>query len=153
MSEFFCNKIRTPLGQYALMPAHQSDLDEVKKLPNHQPVRCRVTRMRNPDFHRKYFALLNLAFDYWEPPGEQVGEKNFDRFRADVIILCGFYDQYVRLNGEVRVEPKSISFANMDQDEFEELYSKTIDVIIKYVLVNYTGEELQRVLREIEEFE
>lgn len=150
--EFFCNKIRTPLGQYALMPAHQSDLDEVKKLPAYQPIRVKVQRIRNPDHHRKYFALLNLAYDYWEPEN-QVGEKNFDRFRKDVIILAGFYERYVRLDGSTRIEPKSISFGSMEQDEFEELYSKTIDVIIKYVLTNYTGEDLQRVLREIEEFE
>lgn len=157
MPEFFCNKIRTPLGHYVLAPAHQSDLDELAKLPTAQPVRVKVTRIRNVDFHRKFFALLNLAFDYWEPPEDTYErgpvEKNFERFRADVIILAGFYDTYWRLNGEARIEPKSISFANMDQDEFEELYAKTVDVIIKYVLTNYTGAELERVLREIEEFE
>ncbi len=41
-------------------------------------------QMRNVRFHRKFFALLNLAFDYWEP-GEissayGVPEKNFNRF-------------------------------------------------------------------------
>ncbi|VAX77945.1 Uncharacterised protein [Klebsiella pneumoniae] len=25
--------------------------------------------VRNPTFHRKFFALLNLGFDYWEPTG------------------------------------------------------------------------------------
>ena len=25
--------------------------------------------VRNPAFHRRYFALLNLGFDYWEPTG------------------------------------------------------------------------------------
>ncbi len=25
--------------------------------------------VRNPFFHRKFFALLNLGFDYWEPTG------------------------------------------------------------------------------------
>ncbi|EOG1814431.1 DUF1367 family protein, partial [Klebsiella pneumoniae] len=24
---------------------------------------------RNPAFHRKFFALLNLGFDYWQPSG------------------------------------------------------------------------------------
>ncbi len=24
---------------------------------------------RNPRFHRKYFALLNLGYEYWEPAG------------------------------------------------------------------------------------
>lgn len=25
--------------------------------------------VRNPAFHRRYFALLNLGFEYWEPTG------------------------------------------------------------------------------------
>ena len=148
MSEFFVWKLKN-----VLYPCPDSDMDQIRKLPKHQPLRVKITRIRNVEFHRKYFALMNMAFDYWEPPSDYAGEKNFQRFRDDVTILCGFYDQYVRLNGDVRLEAKSISFANMDQDEFEELYSKTIDVIIKYVLTNYTGEELQRVLRQIEEFE
>ena len=166
MTEFFCNKVKTATS-YALMPAHQTDEDEIKKLPKGQPLRVKVTRMRNVDFHRLYFALLNYAFDCWEPENctveagihqlkvyqhDLVPEKNFDRFRRDIIILCGFYDAYYRLNGAVRIEPKSISFANMDQDEFEKLYDKTIDVIIKYVLRNYTGDELRQVIDQVMEF-
>ena len=26
-------------------------------------------KARNPVFHRKFFALLNLGFDYWQPAG------------------------------------------------------------------------------------
>ena len=59
--------------------------------------------------------------------------KNFDRFRADLTILAGFYDTTVRLDGSVRVEPRSISFAKMSAEEFSDLYSRTIDVLIKHV--------------------
>jgi len=163
MSEFFCNKFKTGTG-YALMPSHQQDLEAIKKLPAGQPLRVKVTRMRNVGQHRKYFALLNHVFDVWEPPvakdeivtfGDQVlqPEKNFERFRHDIIILCGFYDAHYRINGEIRLEPKSISFASMDQDEFEQLYDKTIDVIIKHVLHNYTGDELREVVDQIMEFD
>lgn len=152
MTDFFCTKVKTATG-YALMPAHQQDLDAITKLPAGQPLRVKVTRMRNVQFHRKYFALLNYAFDCWTPDeANMVGEKNFDRFRKDIIILAGFYECYVRLNGETRIEPKSISFTNMDQDDFDALYDKTIDVIIKYVLRNYTGAELRAVIEQIEEF-
>ena len=30
---------------------------------------CEFKKVRNPIFHRKYFSLLNLGFDYWEPSG------------------------------------------------------------------------------------
>ena len=65
MTEFFCTKTKTATG-YALLPAHQADLEEIKNLPNKQPVRVKVTRMRNVDHHRKYFALLNYAFRFFE---------------------------------------------------------------------------------------
>jgi hypothetical protein len=38
--------------------------------------------------------------------------------------------------GEVRVEAKSISFANMSEDEFEALYSDTINVILRKILTS-----------------
>ena len=94
-------------------------------------------RVRNAAFHRKYMALLNIGFDNWEP-GEidskyGVPQKNFDRFRKDIAILCGYYDIVVRLDGTTRPEAKSISFAKMDDDTFADLYSKTIDVLLKNV--------------------
>jgi hypothetical protein len=94
-------------------------------------------KYRHPIFHRKYFALLNIGFENWEP-GEinskyGVPEKNFTRFREDIAIMCGYFDLVIRLDGTSRPEAKSISFANMDQAEFEDLYSKTIDVLIKNV--------------------
>lgn len=153
MTDIFCQKVKTGTS-WALIPAHQSDVDYIKTLPNGQPIRVTVRRMRNPQFHRKYFALLNYLYDIWEPEDENmVGEKNFDRFRKDIIILAGFYERYIRLDGSTRIEPKSISFAAMDEDEFSDLYEKTIDVGIKYVAINYTSDELNAVVEGILEFD
>lgn len=102
-----------------------------------QYVHADFRRMRNSGFHRKFFALLNIAFDAWEPgkvtSKHGVPEKNFERFRKDLIILAGRYHVVVRLNGETAIEPESISFGKMDQDEFEKLYSAVIDVILKRI--------------------
>ena len=152
MGEIFVQKVKTATG-YALMPAHQSDLDAIKKLPT-TPVRCKITRPRNVAFHRKIFALWNYLYEIWTPDeGNQVGEKSFTRFRHDLTILAGFYEQHVRLDGSTRVEAKSISFADMDADQFEELFSKMIDVGIKYVANNHTGEELRAVIDTILSFD
>ena len=157
MQAFF---IKTPNN--LLMPASYHDQELLKKIKVGQTVKLKYTQVRNYAFHKKYFALLNLAFDYWEPivnvkecrKAFAVNpEKNFDRFRKDIIILAGFYEASYRLNGEVRLEAKSISFHSMSEDEFEELYTKTIDVIIKHVLKNYTDEMLRSVLDQIEAFE
>lgn len=126
--------------------------------------RAQITKPRKLWFHRKYFALLNVAFDYWDPPKDlefearygHVPEKNFDRFRKDIAILAGFFEAYYRVDGTVRVTAKSISFAAMDQDEFEDLYEKTMTVLISKIFgpdnEYYTREEIERVVNELVEF-
>lgn len=112
--------------------------------------------VRNPLFHRKYFALINFAYEYWEPKTthEKYGEieKNFDRYRNDLTILAGYWKRVTRLNGDVRVEPQSISFAKMEQEEFEKLYSKTIDVILKYIFIGMEEDELNDLVNKTLEF-
>lgn len=108
---------------------------------------------RNQKFHRKFFAMLNFAFDAWEPnrkrktyKGRAV-TKNFERFRKDVLILAGFYEQTFDLRGRMTLEAQSISFANMDDAEFELVYSAVADVILGEILTGYAGrEELDRVV-------
>jgi hypothetical protein len=51
----------------ALIPANDSDADAVAKLKNGQVYKADVVAPRNLKFHRKNFALLNLAFQYWQP--------------------------------------------------------------------------------------
>lgn len=112
-------------------------------------------KMRNPKFHRKFFALLNLAFDYWEP-GEinsKYGkpEKNFDRFRKDAIILAGFYHIVARLDGSTRVEADSISFAKMDDDEFSKVYNGVLDVFLKRIpqIAKMGEDEVNRIVDQL----
>ena len=111
---------------------------------------------RNSRFHRKFFAMLNFAFDAWEPKrmrktykGREVA-KNFERFRKDVLILAGFYDQTFDLRGNMKLEAQSISFSSMDDAEFERVYSAVADVILEHVLDDYSGrEEFDRVVEQM----
>lgn len=136
-----------------LLPADEQAREVIERWRQGDGVRAKVSRMRNLRFHRKFFALLQLAFEAWEPePCEYRGEaaaKNFERFRKDLLILAGFADPAVNLNGEVRLEPRSISFAAMDEDEFQQVYHRVADVILQKVLRTYTREDLDRVVQEI----
>lgn len=111
---------------------------------------------RNGKFHRKYFALLDVGFDAWEPGRKHKSYKGIpvaksrEQFREDVIILAGFYEQTFNLKGEMKIRAKSISFANMDDAEFERLYSATVDVLLRTVLTNYKDrDELDAVVEKI----
>lgn len=136
-----------------LVPIDPQAAEYIAKLKMGAAVRATVKLQRNPRFHRKFMALLNLAFDHWEPAeatykGQVVG-KNFDQFRRDITILSGYYEMAVNLKGETRLTAKSISFASMDQAEFDDLYNAVVNVILKHVLTNYSRDDLDNVMDQL----
>lgn len=85
-------------------------------------------RPRNLLHHRKLFALLNLV------------QENTDKWATvetlldDLKISTGLFDTRINvLSGLPYATPKSISFASMTQDEFEEWYDKAVDLVSKQV--------------------
>jgi hypothetical protein len=57
-------------------------------------------------------------------------EMPFKAYRNYVTIKAGFADIYQTPKGTY-VQAKSISFKNMGAKEFEELYNRVLDVVIK----------------------
>jgi len=131
--------LRTSTG--ALVPLNDEEAEQLRRIKSGAVVECDIVNKRNPMFHRKFFKLLDIAFDAWSEidhgavyyQGQRV-RPNKERFRKDITILAGFYEAVTNLKGEVRLEPKSISFSNMTQDEFEELYSAVVDVVLSRIL-------------------
>ena len=124
-------------GSY--LPAYNSDYEESAKVKLGGVVS--TIRARNPDFHKKFFALLNLCF------ANQDQDINFNLFRKKMIVNAGYYDEVVEKDGHVNKFPHSISFDNMDQTTFEKLYSDMLNVVavklktspdeIKLELINF----------------
>lgn len=139
----------------SLKPTTEADAEEIKKLSVGVQYNCKVTRERSPKFHRKWFALARVIYDAWKEtlkPLEYKGaevEPSFDKFRKDLTIMAGFYEATYNFRGEVQVQAKSISFANMDTEEFEKLYEATCNVGLKYVLKNYKREDLDAVIEQM----
>lgn len=131
----------------------------IKHLEPGEVIEVSFKLIRNSRFHRKFFALLNLAFDAWEPNrthkqyrGIPV-TKNFERFRKDVVIQAGFYEQTFDLKGGLQLEAKSISFSNMDDVEFDHLYNAVLDVLLSGVLIKYKNRNaVNAVIEEILRF-
>lgn len=140
----------------ALIPADPQATEFIAGLKMGAAVRAEVKRMRNYKFHKKLFALLNLAFDAWEPSeatykGEVIA-KSFNQFRNDIVVLAGYYETTVTLKGEVRLVAKSLSFASMEQDEFQKLYSSIINVVLQRILTKYTRADLDDVIDRLMQF-
>ena len=133
------------------MPATDQDAELLTKIKAGEIVSLTFKRMRNYLFHKKFFAMLNFAFDYWEPTEthskwDVAPERNFDQFRKDVIVQAGFYNASYRLDGDITLEAKSISFASMSEDDFEKLYSSCVDVVLKHVCTQFDGDMLDSVI-------
>jgi len=139
----------------ALYPIDDEGGQWLFQCKNGQVLKAKISKPRNIQFHRKYFALLNHAFESYEPTAEYRGvviEKNFEYFREQIQIFAGYGYPVVNLKGEIRYKSKSISFGSMAPEDFEKLYSSVITVILQKVLTSYTEDDLERVVAEILSF-
>jgi len=71
--------IRTANG---LVPATEADRELVQKWKAGQVVHGKFARMRNAKFHGKFFAMLDLAYEYWEPKGGLVPRQEMRGIRG-----------------------------------------------------------------------
>lgn len=108
-----------------LVPLYSSDLDEKRKLKIGETYEVEIKHPRNYQFHKKFFALLNIG---WENTPEV--DMPFETYRRWVTMRAGFYKVYHTPKGEL-YEPQSIAFSAMDEDSFEEVYNRVLDVILK----------------------
>lgn len=153
----------------ALLPVNDSDAEAIQKLKHGTIYKADVSAPRNIKRHRRFFALLNLAFDYWQPesmvaevekqtvsslqkylvkhglPIDSVNAlctgfvadlenyraetqtgKCFESFRAWITVKAGYYET-VQTPAGPRKSPKSISFAQCDDVDFNEFYKSVLN--------------------------
>jgi len=151
--------IKTPNG--SLVPADEESQERVKKIKTGAAVRCKIAQMRNPQFHKKFFALIKYLFDIWSESmpnqtyrGVEV-RPSFEKFRENLIIMTGRFDAYYNIFGDVRLEAHSISFANMEQGEFEKLYSDVIDIGLSRIMnrPDLTPEKVRRLVDQLLQYD
>ncbi len=129
----------TPLG---LVPLYDSDHEEKKRLREGDVVKCKVTRPRNYKFHKKFFALVRLTFDNLpESICNALGVRNEDDMLRLIKYDLGLFDVF-QVGDKTVVSLNSISFAAMDNTEFEKFYNRTIDLVLSKYLRGNTREEL-----------
>jgi hypothetical protein len=147
-------------SEVGLLPADSATREWFSKLKVGKTVVANVSAPRNPLFHRKFFALLQYAFEHWSETNQgieykgQMVQPDFERFRKDITILAGRYRPVVNIKGEVRVEADSISFARMNAEDFEKLYSQVIQVLLTRVFTasHWNEQALREVVEGICEF-
>lgn len=123
--------VKNSVGNY--IPATDQDRERQSSVGHGEVIEAKALDQRNVMFHRKFFALIELA---WQNLPEKY-DKNFptkDDLRKELIKRAGFYRQYIDFKGNMQFEAESISFANMGQKRFEEVYNGVIDVILRWLI-------------------
>lgn len=129
-------KILVKKTQTGLRPVFDSDHEIYSKIQLGEEFEIEYRKARNLRFHKKLFALFKLCFS------NQEAYSNLNDLRRDLTITAGYYTESANmLTGEVFKHAKSISFANMDELEFSDLYESIKSVIIAWLGV--TDEDIE----------
>lgn len=118
------------------------DYEKLRRFKEGEAYEVSVKLKRNIAFHRKYFALINTAWEYLTETQERM-YGNKENFRKTLQMTAGYFEPvFDIMEKRFLKSPSSISFDKMSQEEFEDLYERVKDVLMKYVLKNIPEEEL-----------
>lgn len=110
----------------SFLPAHDSDLELARNLKAGEVYKFQYSKPRNYQFHKKFFALIELVFQNQEHYTDR------EQLREDLTVAAGYwYEHNNYITGEVTQKAKSISFAAMDEIEFGKLYRAMLDTVIR----------------------
>ncbi len=126
-----------------LVPANSQSAELLSRVPNDKWVLASIRQPRNVRHHRKYFALMQAVFPH------QTMYPTFKKFRSKLEEGLGHGEYHVDGRGEQYFENESISFAKMDQTEFEEFYDRAVTFILERILPLVSRDDLEREVLEI----
>ena len=140
-------KINLVVTSDGFRPATDEDYELKKKLKRGSVVKCTIVEFRNYAFHRKYFALINCAWEYLTEQQREFFYDNVESFRKTVEVSAGHCEPvYNRTRNEWYDIPKSISFDKMSESEFEILYERVRDVLYQMFIPNVSKEDFEKEL-------
>lgn len=120
-----------------LKPADALAEEVYQSLPLNCEVMADVTRSRNLGHHRKFYALAKLIRD------NQDHYKTTDDVVDALKIAVGHCYPVEYRPGNWMVKTKSISWAKMDQSQFNEFWNGVVSVVITKFLPGVDSEALE----------
>ena len=119
-----------------LKAVYSDDLEKLKTLKHDTVYSCTTKEQRNPSFNAKYHVLLKIVFDNL-PEDTQIVSKQM--LKEDIKIRLGYARlkrvEYPAMQKVVeQIEFDSFAFEYMDDLEFQEVYSKTVDLVCSHYL-------------------
>ena len=124
-----------------LAPTAQS-LDTFEALPRGKAMTVETKLPRHIRHHRLFWALLQLVFDaqdYYDTP---------EALLAVIKVRLGHCD-IVRSRVGIVAVPRSISFAKMEQTDFNRFFDRAIDLICNELVHTLNKADLERQVHEM----
>lgn len=129
---------KTPSG--ALVPVDEDSEKPISRIGDGEVIHVSFKKSRNYGNHKRFFIFINATYDMQEHFETKKNYRNWMTMKA------GWYETCVAPNGNVMFLPKSISFDEMDEDEFKELFSSCVDVFLKELGKGITENQLLQVI-------
>ena len=126
-----------------LLPANTQCLEDMRKLPADKWLLAELRMPRNVKHHRKFMAVLQAVYphqDMW---------PTFNSFRKAFTAALGHGEIVTAKDGRKFIDANSISFAAMDQVEFDEFYARAIDFVLTKILPGVNSRDLEREVADI----
>lgn len=142
-------KIRLCRSPFGLSGVYDEDREAIKRLKHDEIYEVDIKLQRNPAFHRKYFALFRLAWEF-QNEDTQSWFGSMDAWRKAVEVTAGHCEKAYSLTLNDWVEiPKSIAFDKMKEEEFQDLYERVKHVLFTIFLPDIAEEDFFEALKDI----
>ena len=140
-------KIRLVCTPTGFVLESDEDYEVKRKLRNGCVYEASINRVRNPKFHRLYFALINCSWECLSDAKRNFFGGNKESFRKSVELAAGNFDMiYSPVRKEWVQTAKSISFDKMSEEEFSSLYERIKEVLFNFFITETNKEHFEQQL-------
>ncbi|MCK4705870.1 MAG: DUF1367 family protein [Gammaproteobacteria bacterium] len=127
---------------YGLVPV-ASDVDAAKYLFNRTVgdiLACDVKISRNYPNLKRFMKFIQVSYDMQDFFTEK------EVYRYWITMKSGFFDTIVFPSGKAVFKARSVAFDEMEEDEFNELFSAAIDVFLREYGQGQTEDDILNVV-------
>lgn len=141
-------KIKLCRSPFGLSGAYDEDREAIKRLKHDEIYEVDIKEQRNAAFHRKYFALFRIAWEY-QNEDTQSFFGCMDTWRKAVEVTAGNFELEYSLDRNEWVQrSKSIAFDKMKEEEFQDLYERVKHVLFTIFLPDIAEDDFFEALKD-----
>ncbi len=134
-------KLRVVNTATGFVPETDTDYEAKKKLKRGAVYEITIKECRNPKFHRLYFSLISIGWEFLNEQQQAFFRNDIETFRKTVEIAAGHYEPVYSISRRTWLEiPKSIAFDKLSESDFHDLY-ENVKRVISQVFVPEDGRE------------